>query len=1059
MASFSEWLTQNGLAHRRSVLVQNGIDDFDVLPALTREDLIGLGLNLGDTLRLLQAAATTASRDVALPAPRRVTGQALERTPLSHDENRQLTVMFCDLVGYTELNQRLDREQVKKLRDAYFQACTTTVQAYDGNVRQYLGDGVMVYFGFPDAHENDAERSVRAALEIVEAVKGIAGGALAVRVGVATGSVVVGEAARENTAGDSLAVGETPNLAARLQEGVASAGEVVIDPGTRLLIGNFFDLTDLGEHTLKGIVQPVRSWRVRAVNRSRDRFDAVHGDVPLTDLVGREEEVALLMRHWLLARSGEGQVVLLSGEAGIGKSRLTQVLSERIRLEPHIVMRYQCSPFQLNAPLHPIVEQLEFAAGFTRDDTPEQKLDKLDAVLVGSQPQRIEAATLFAPLLSLPTTRYPLLGLSPQRQKEKMLDALIAQVEALSRLQPVLIVFEDAHWIDPTSRELIELIVPRLRSLRVMLVLTYRPQYTPRADGYGHVATIGLTGLPQHLGNELVGKVTQGKALPQQVLARIVAHADGVPLFIEELTKSMLESPLLHEEADRYTALESLALEVPKTLNASLIERLGRRVGVRELAQIGSCIGREFSYELLAAASRYAGAEFDEELEQLVGTGLVFRRGTPPEATYTFKHALVRDAAYDSLLRSKRQRLHARIAEALEQRFAETVAHEPELLARHYTEAGRLAEAVPLWRRAGEAALARVANKEAVAYLKEGLTVVDQLPPSAERDTLELSLREPLHAARLRFQGWAEPEVGANAKAILRLAGSQDSPQSLLVGLWGMWVNTVTQGRIAEAPHWAERLLAEGDTSNNVDLQILGHRGSMTSQFYLGRLAAADKHGNSATALYTPERAGYWKELTGSDVRTAVGVFSAQWLWMLGYPERAKQVSDEKDDHARRLGHPFDLGWALTWGSYVFDYRGEPERLLEKVGEAHLLGCEQSIPLISRVLVPLGEGLARLRLGDLDQAVAQLRRGITAWNAGGGHLHVPVLQVRARRSARAQGRGRCRIPAARRMRSTNRAAGMGRAGVAAGGLADERLAVAAAAGERRRRRSRAPAVD
>jgi class 3 adenylate cyclase/tetratricopeptide (TPR) repeat protein len=992
MTSFREWLGQVGLAHCGQMLLQNGID-FDVASDLTENDLRSLGLNLGDSRRLLQAIASlrqTAAASAGTAAVIDIASRAVH-APLG--ERRQLTVMFCDLVGSTELAQRLDPEELDGVIRAYRKACTSVVAHYDGYVAQYLGDGLMVYFGWPGAHEDDAERSVRAALEIVQAVKEVsAAEALAVRIGVATGPVVVGGASSEGDTEQGLAVGETPNLAARLQER-ARPDEILIAPGTRRLVGNTFELTDLREHQLKGIVEPVRAWSVKAVLKSEGRFDAAHGGAALTALVGRDEEVALVLRRWHLARHGEGQVVLLSGEAGIGKSRLTQALRERIKGEPHTALHYQCSPFRLNSALYPIIAQSEFVAGFAREDTSEQKLDKLEAVLVGSRAQRAESAPLLAALLSLPTERYPPLGLSPRRQKEKTLDALVGQLEALAQLQPVLIVFEDAHWIDPTSQELLDAIVPQLRTLPVLLVITYRPQYQPRWNEYSHVATIGLTGLPQHLGNELVGNVAQGKALPPEVLEQIVAHADGVPLFIEELTKSVLESRLLHEEHDRYTLLEPLpALAVPTTLSASLMERLGRRAGVRELAQVGACIGREFSYELLAAASPHQGIEFEDELEQLTGTGLVFRRGTPPDAVYTFKHALVQDAAYDSLLKTTRQQLHARIARVLETDFRERVASEPELLAHHHTQAGHLTAAIPLWRAAGESALARVALQEAGAFLQKGLAIVDRLDPSEDRDDLELSLREPLHSVRLQWHGWAAPDVGVNAAAILGLVRSQSRTQSLLIGLWGMWITTITQGRVAEAPEWDQRLLAEGSKRGEIDLQILGHRGALSSRFYLGELNEARAQGKRVLNLYDPSRAWRWIQLVGNDVRTAVGVFSSQCLWMLGYPDQAVHVSDQKDADARALGHPFDIGWALTWGAYVFDYRCEPERLLERVGEADRLGREQSIPVLSHVVVPMVEGLARLRMGQLAESIALLRRAISAWNAGGGHLNVPYLK-------------------------------------------------------------------
>jgi tetratricopeptide (TPR) repeat protein len=424
-----------------------------------------------------------------------------------------------------------------------------------------------------------------------------------------------------------------------------------------------------------------------------------------------------------------------------------------------------------------------------------------------------------------------------------------------------------------------------------------------------------------------------------------------------------------------------------------LNERLGRRPGVRELAQIGACIGREFSHELLAAVSPLSGGHFEEELEQLIATGLVFRRGIAPEAVYTFKHALVQDAAYEKLLPTTERRWHGQIAKVLETTFPERASNEPELLARHYTKAGHPNQAIPLWRKAGEAAFARFALQEAVGYLNSGLEIVRTVQPPEDPDSSELSLRMPLHSALLQWHGWAAPDVGANAKVIVDLAEKLERPQSLLIGLWGMWVSTLTQGYVEDAPKWAQRLLAEGTSRGEIDMQILGHRGSMFSHFYLGELREADAHGQRALELYDPSRAGRWIELVGNDVRTSVGVCTSQAIWMLGYPDRAARISDQKDADARRLGHPFDTGWALTWGAYVFDYRCEPEQLLARAGEADRLGREQKLPVLYNALVPIGMGYARLRMGELSEAISLLRRGIGAWNAAGGHLNVPYMRA------------------------------------------------------------------
>lgn len=912
----------------------------------------------------------------------------------SPGERRQLTVVFCDLVGSTALSHRLDPEELRDLMNAYRRACAGVVARYDGHVAQILGDGLMIYFGWPTAHEDDPERGVRSALEIVQAVRSVnAPEPLAVRVGIATGPVVVGGPSAAGDGNDGLAVGETPHLASRL-ESIANANEVVIAHATRGLVGDAFELADLGELALRGIDGPSRAWRVQAVRRAIGRFDAAHGGEPLSALVGREEEVALLLRHWHQARGGTGRAVLIGGEPGIGKSRLTEVLRESIAGEPHTTLRCQCSAFHLNAALYPFTTQLELAARFAREDTPEQRLDKLEAILAGSREQRARSAPLLATLLSLPIERYTPLGLSAERQKEETLAVLLGQVEALSRVEPVVMVVEDVHWIDPTSQELIDALVARLETLPVMLILTYRPQeYTPRWPESANLTSLTLAGLPRDQSAELARNVAGGKTLPAEVLEQLVERADGVPLYLEELTRSVLESKLLLEEADRFTLLEPLrAPAIPTTLNALLIARLDRREGVRDLAQIGACIGRVFSYELLAAVSAKKGRELEDELEQLTWTELVFRRGTPPDATYTFKHALVQDAAYDSLLKSKRQQLHARIADVLELGFPDSVANEPELLAHHRTEAGHLTAAIPLWRRAGEAALARVALQEAVAYLEKGLAIVERLPPSADRDGLELSLREPLHSARLRWRGWAASEVGVNATAILWLAQRQRQPQSLLIGLWGMWINTITQGRVAESPVWARRLLAEGIQTGDTDMQIFGHRALLSSHFYLGELRQALEQRDRILVLYDPRQAARWMELTGNDTKTAMGIFASQAIWMLGAPDGAAQLSEQMDAHSRSLGHPFDIGWAVTWGAYVFDYRCEPEALSLRGGEAERLGREQSIPLLTKALVPIVQGLALLRSGRLAEAISALRSGIDGWKSTGGGLNLPYLK-------------------------------------------------------------------
>ena len=987
-----DWLEGLGLGKYAPVFEEHEITR-EVLPHLTEADIDALRLPIGARRRLIVAIQTLSE------APdRQAPSTSATATPLRSigpdAERRQLTVMFCDLVGSTALAERLDPEELRDQMQTYRKAVSDVAARYDGHVAQYLGDGLMIYFGWPRAHEDDAERCVRAALEIVQAVKAVSvKGSLAVRIGAATGTVVVGEAARSGDQG-SLAVGETPNLAARVQE-LARPDEILIARSTRRLIGDRFALTDLGTHPLKGVAEPLSLWRVDALRQAEGRFDAAHQGDELTPLVGRGEELALLHGAWQqAARHGDGRVVVVAGEAGIGKSRLVRALREQLEGERYTALRYQCSPYHLNSALYPIAAQLEFAAGITRDDSPEVKLDKLEAVLTGSASQVAETAFLVASLLSLPTDRYPPVAMSPQKKKEKTLEALAGQVEALSRRAPVLMVFEDVHWIDPTSQEALDVLVPRLEGLAVLLVITCRPEFNHRWSHQAHVTSLGLGRLGRQQGAELVGRVAGGRSLPAEVLDQIVAHTDGVPLFVEELTKSVLESGLLRESGDEYTLQTPLPeLAVPTSLRDSLLARLDRLAPVKDIIQIGACIGREFSYELLARVSGFGDPELEDALQKLTDAGLVYRRGTPPDATYTFKHALMQDAAYDFLLKGRRAQLHAQIAGTLQQEFADQVAREPELLAHHYTQSGNLAEAIPLWHKAGDRAVRRFALQEALAHLNKGLSLAERLPPGRTRDGFELALRESLNLAWTGMRGWAAPEVASNAAHILEIATRQSDAHGLLLGLWATWSNTITHGRIEESLVVATRLLEEGLARNDSDLLIFGHLTVTISRYYLGNLVEARAESASLLALYDPGRAARWMQLTSLDVRTFAEVWSSQWTWMLGYPDEAVRVSDAKDAHARELGNAFNLGFVLTLGAYVFDYRREPSRMLERVNEADLIAREQSIPFLSRVQVPLADGLARLRAGELDDAVASLRRGIQNWNNSGGHIRIPYVKA------------------------------------------------------------------
>jgi class 3 adenylate cyclase len=613
-------------------------------------------------------------------------------------------VMFSDLVGSTALSARMDPEDLREVISAYQKSVAETVQRFGGFVAKYMGDGVLVYFGYPQAHEDDAERAVRAGLELVAAVGALKTHApLQTRIGIATGLVVVGDLIGSGASQEQAIVGETPNLAARLQ-GIAEPNGVVIAESTRKLLGNLFELEDLGAQDLKGIAGPIRAWAALRDSSAEGRFDALHAS-GLTELVGRQEEFELPLRRWSKAKSGEGQVVLLSGEPGIGKSRLTAALLERLAAEPHTRLRYFCSPQRTDSAFYPIISQMERAAGLAHDDTTHAKLDKLDAVLAQTSTPTQNAA-LFAEMLSLPNDgRYPSLDLAPEERRQRTQEALTAQLAGLTRQRPALMIVEDAHWVDPTSLEVFGRTVDQIKTLPVLLIVTFRPEFNAPWAGRSHVTTLALNRLGERETAAIIARIVGNKDLPADVTAEIVERTDGIPLFVEEMTKAVLEAESESEARKTTAAMPSPALGVPASLHASLMARLDRLGPAKEVAQIGAAIGREFSHVLLSAVASKPEADLNSALNHLVSAGLAFRQGVPPHATYLFKHALVQDAAYGMLLREPRRALHARIAETLEGRFADVAETQPELLARHCTEAGLIEKAAGLWGKAGQRSL------------------------------------------------------------------------------------------------------------------------------------------------------------------------------------------------------------------------------------------------------------------------------------------------------------------------------------------------------------------
>jgi class 3 adenylate cyclase len=790
MQPIAHWLNALGLGQYAQRFADNDIDA-SILRDLTDEDLEKIGVSLGHRKRMLRAIAEL---DEAACAP--------ERARRNEAERRQLTVLFADLVGSTVMSTKLDPEDLREVIGAYHRCGGEQIAKSGGFVARYMGDGILAYFGYPQAHEDDAERAVRAGLALVAAVAKLsdgAGAALRMRIGIATGLVVVGDLAGEAAAQEHNVVGETPNLAARLQA-LAEPDTIVIDASTRRLLANLFEYHDLGTIELKGFAAPVHAWRVLGEGTTDSRFEALHGTGE-TPLVGRDEELELLLRRWAQAKGGAGQVVLISGEPGIGKSRIAQAVVERLSGEPYTRLRYFCSPHHQDSALYPIIAQLERAAGFRREDTDEQRLAKLEAVLAQGTNDLSEAVPLLADLLSIPTgDRYPPLNLTPQKRKEKTLHAQLVQLEGLVARQPVLMVWEDVHWSDPTTRESLDLTIDRVSTLRVLVILTFRPEFTPPWIGRPNVTMLVLNRLQRRQGAEMIAYVTGGKTLPKNIAEQIIDRTDGVPLFLEELTKTVVESGIIQANKGEYVVKEAVSpLSIPTSLHASLLARLDRLAPVREVAQLGAAIGRQFSHELISALGLMPQQRLDDALSQLVGAELIFQSGTPPDAVYTFKHALVQDAAYSTLLRGRRQQLHARITETLERQFHEIVASDPALLAQHCAEAGFNEKAVGYWLKAGQQALARSAMMEAVAQLKKGLEVLANLAEGTARQQHELNLRLALGPALIATQGWAASVTGETYARSRELCERLDQRQHLGAVLFGQFTYQNVRGELRAA--------------------------------------------------------------------------------------------------------------------------------------------------------------------------------------------------------------------------------------------------------------------
>jgi class 3 adenylate cyclase/predicted ATPase len=904
-------------------------------------------------------------------------------------ERRQLTVLFCDLVDSTVLASQLDPEDLREVVRAYQEVCAKVVARFEGHIAQYLGDGLLVYFGYPLAHEDDAQRAVRAGLGMIEALGQLnarvaqeRGVHLAVRLGIHTGLVVVGEVGG-GTRQEQLALGETPNVAARLQ-GLAAPDTVVISADTSRLVEGYFECCSLGAQVLRGVAEPITVYHVLQASGAQSRLD-VASTRGFTPLVGREAEVTLLLERWQLAKGGQGHVVLLTGEGGIGKSRLVQVLKDHVANEAHTRWECRSLPYYHNTALYPLIDFFQRALHWHQDDSPEERLDTLEQELRQYRLPLTETMPLFAPLLSLsvPEDRYPPLALSPQRLRQKTLESIVAMLLERAEREPVLFILEDLHWTDPTTLEFLGLLVEQVPTAALAMLLTCRPEFQPAWSHRAYLTEITVNRLSRQQIARVAEHVAGGKTLPPEVLQPIVEKTDGVPLFVEEMTKAILESGDLKDVDGHYELVGSLStLTIPATLQDSLMARLDRLVTAKAVAQYAAVIGRQFAYDVLSMVSQLDPATLQRELGRLVEAEIVYQRGVPPQSIYVFKHALIQDAAYTSLLKSTRQQYHQRIAQVLEAQFPEAAEAQPELLAHHYTEAGLREQAIPYWQRAGQRALNRSATLEAVAHLTKGLEVLSILPDTPERAQQELALHTTLGPALMALKGFEAPEVLHAYARAHELCQQVGDTRQLFAALWGLWYLHQVRGELQRACEVGEELLGVARQLQAPEWLMVAHRVLGNSLFWWGELGLAHTHVQHALALHDPQQMRDHAVRYGTDTGIACRLLGAVTLWLLGYPDQARQWSVEALTHAQELRHAFTLQQALCFSALLHLLRREAAVAQELAETQQALCTEHGFaPYLAWGTIFRGSAVAAQ--GAWAEGLAQLREGLAAYRTRG----------------------------------------------------------------------------
>jgi class 3 adenylate cyclase/predicted ATPase len=991
----AEWLGRYGLGQYTQTFIENNID-YTVLPDLTENDLKNLGVSLGHRKTLLRAIETlaTARQTRATTAAAHPVTEALPRSEHREAERRQITVLFCDLVGSTQLSEKLDPEDLQVLIDAYRDACTAAIRRYQGHVARYFGDGVMAFFGWPYAHEDDASRAVRAALEMLSAITKIPGPVtLASRVGISSGPVVVGEIAGSGTATtmDWMdAVGKTPNIAARLQT-LAAPNTLVISESTKRLVSAAFDFQDLGPQQLKGVTKPLHVYCVLAATHTGSRFEAAHGG-PLTPLVGRSTELNLLLDRWKKAKEGDGQVVLLSGIPGVGKSRLIHELKSNIQHEPCFVLQHQCSPYHSQSAFFPIIEQIEQAAKLTADDSEADKLAKLSAYLPNSSDVSAETAPLIANLLSIPIqNRHELSELTPQQIKNRTVSKLVDVILAFSAQRPTLCIFEDVHWIDPSTLELLELITNRIDHVRVLLIVSHRPEFRPAWFTASNVAMLSLTRLSRGEVTGMIRDMLRGQSIPKETLDQVIEKSDGVPLFIEELTSSILRAPTESRpvEGDVEQTAPPLVPSVPETLHDALMERLDRVAQGHRLAQIAAVIGREFSYDLLSLATRIDESDLRESLWRLEEAGIIYRVGISPFIRFAFKHALLRDAIYNSLLRSTRRQIHAEIAAILADQFSEFVETRPEILAHHCTEGGDNELAVRWWYKSGQHALAYSANVEAISHYRKALEALSALPDTPARDKQEIEIQLALGIPLIAVRGYPAEETREAFARARTLCLRLDSPPEYFQALYGLWGNSWMRGRIDEALSMASEFLSRSQASTDPVPLMVGHRVMGSTLLSLGEFQSSKQHLEESIAL--SKRKGQRLYSRYMVEPQAASLLLLSWdLWFLGYPDQSLSRVSEALALARELAQPYTIAFAHYMMSVVHLLRGEPGRALASAEQSLEMSWEQRFSLYI-LLSQISRGRALAGLDQVAEGQTQIKLGLDEARKKGLGYMLPMM--------------------------------------------------------------------